>query len=202
LGAGREIPRQAKDLRLRDAIARLVQLYEATNKPVEAEKWRLELEEATAANQRDRKVTTAGIRSMLSRHVRRYPISSMPSTLAIPRPPTSFAPRLRGTPQVSAAQQNDGGKAGQTLDATASCTRRICGWLATSSLRTAAFLRSGGRGHAAEFWSERRGASRASARRRTAAARFSPSRTSPPKQMPDEFLPCRRRCEASWHRFA
>jgi tetratricopeptide (TPR) repeat protein len=39
-----KIPRQAKDLRLREAVKRLVQLYEAMEKKDEAAKWRKELE--------------------------------------------------------------------------------------------------------------------------------------------------------------
>ena len=39
-----KIPPQAKDLRLREAVERLVHLYEATDKKDEAAKWRKELE--------------------------------------------------------------------------------------------------------------------------------------------------------------
>ena len=38
------IPPQDKDLRLREALERLVQLYEATDKKDEAAKWRKELD--------------------------------------------------------------------------------------------------------------------------------------------------------------
>src|SRR5262249_55608020 len=41
-----KIPKEAKS-RLNEAIDRLVQLYDAWGKPVDAEKWRLQLEEAS-----------------------------------------------------------------------------------------------------------------------------------------------------------
>jgi len=42
-------PPQAKDLRLREALERLVQLYDAWGKPDKAAEWRKKLEEAAKA---------------------------------------------------------------------------------------------------------------------------------------------------------
>jgi hypothetical protein len=49
------IPPQLKDLRLREALERLVQLYEAMDKKDDAEKWRTQLEAAKAAQRKSEK---------------------------------------------------------------------------------------------------------------------------------------------------